>query len=475
MSLGLNIYHRLPIPARSLAASIHGYYLGWWRYDRLTDKLVDEALEREYWTDKQWNNWRENRLSDLLHRAVRDVPYYREMWAERKKEGDSSSWEDLQNWSVLEKKVLRDRGTEFIADGFSRSRMYHEHTSGTTGTPLHIWLTRESVKQWFALFEARCRRWYGFSRKDRWAILGGQLVVPVKQMKPPFWVWNQGMNQLYMSSYHLSPVMTQHYLKALAKYRIKYILGYSSAIYSLAQAAVEKKVSGLQIETVITNAEPLYAHQRETISKAFGCPVRETYGMTEVAAAASECEFGRLHLWPEVGIIETESNAAPSGASDFICTGLINAEMPLIRYRVGDRGRLSDEKCDCGRNLPLIDSIDGRCDDVLYTSDGRSVGRLDPIFKGGLPILEAQIIQNSLKRITVKFVRAEAFETKALDSLAERVRERLGDIEVTFEETTAIPRTSNGKFRAVVCELSSSEREQVLNPINVETARPSNA
>jgi len=36
---------------------------------------------------------------------------------------------------------------------------------------------------------------------SRWAILGGQVVVPVAQRHQPFWVWNAALNQLYMSSY----------------------------------------------------------------------------------------------------------------------------------------------------------------------------------------------------------------------------------------------------------------------------------
>src|SRR2546426_6049288 len=43
-----------------------------------------------------------------------------------------------------------------------------------------------------------------------------------------------------------------------------------------------------------------------SISAAFRAPVRETYGMTENVAAASECEAGRLHQWPEVGLMETQ-------------------------------------------------------------------------------------------------------------------------------------------------------------------------
>jgi phenylacetate-CoA ligase len=96
--------------------------------------------------------------------------------------------------------------------------MYHDHTSGTTGSALNLWAKAESVKYWYALNEARCRRWYCVTRSDRWAILGGQLIVPFGQRRPPFWVWNAGMNQLYMSSYHLAPELTKSYLDALVKY-----------------------------------------------------------------------------------------------------------------------------------------------------------------------------------------------------------------------------------------------------------------
>jgi phenylacetate-CoA ligase len=316
------------------------------------------------------------------------------------------------------------------------------------------------VKQWYALFEARCRRWNGVSRHDRWAILGGQLVTPVRQQKPPFWIWNAGMNQLYLSCYHLSPPLIRHYLQAIVRYRVKYILGYPSAIYSLALEALKLRRDDLKMDVILTNAEPLFEHQRETITKAFSCPVRETYGMAEVVAAASECDHGRLHQWPDVGIIEQADHEPTTGSADLICTGLINADMPLIRYRVGDHGKLSADSCECGRNLPLLESIDGRSDDVLITADGREVGRLDPIFKNKLPIIEAQIIQESLTTIRIRYVPAPDFTDNSLRTLTEAVRERLGDVEVVYERHPEIPRTSRGKFRAVICNLTPAEKAQ---------------
>jgi phenylacetate-CoA ligase len=141
------------------------------------------------------------------------------------------------------------------------------------------------------------------------------------------------------------------------------------------------------------------------IEAAFGCRAVETYGMGEAVAAASECEKGSMHLWPEYGIVEVVDG-------EFICTGLLNADMPLIRYRVGDRGTISDEKCACGRNLPIVESIEGRSDDVLYAADGREVGTIGPVFSKNLPILEAQVVQHSTGNLTVKYVPLKSFSNR---------------------------------------------------------------
>ena len=457
MSLVLSIYNRMPLASRSLPASLRGYYLNWWRYDRRTDELVDKFLMREKWSENQWDIWRSERLGFVLERAATRVPHYRQMWAERRRRGDRASWSYLENWPVLEKESLRKDARSFVADDCHPAKMFRDHTSGTTGTSLQLWLTKDTVKRWYALFEARSRRWYGLTRHDRWAILGGQLVAPAGQKKPPFWVWNAGLNQLYLSSFHLAPNWIPAYLDVLVKYKIRYLLGYPSAIYALALEALRLGRRDVVFDVVISNAEPLYEYQREAIGKAFQCPVRETYGMAEIVSAAGECEHGSLHQWPEAGIIETV-NSSEDQSNAFLCTGLMNADMPLIRYRVGDSGKMSRRVCVCGRGLPVIERIEGRSDDLLLTSDGRRVGRLDPVFKGNLPIVEAQIIQETLSEITVLYVPAENFSSATLQSVAVRIRERIGDVNVSFGEVASIPRTSRGKFRAVVCKLTDEER-----------------
>ncbi|MCC6972728.1 MAG: phenylacetate--CoA ligase family protein [Anaerolineae bacterium] len=457
----LKLYHNLPPFARNIAASLRGYYLHPWRYGPETERLVEEALERDTWSVQKWKTYQETRLSYLLVRAATKVPYYRDQWLRRRRNGDKSSWDYLENWQILNKDELRLNPQSFVADDCDVRKMWVEHTSGTTGTPLTLWMNRDTIRAWYALFEARWRRWYGVSLRDRWAILGGQLVVPTNVSRPPFWVWNSAFHQLYMSSYHLSPALIVHYLNALERFQVQYIYAYTSSIYLIAQEALRQK-RNIPLKVVMTNAEPLYSHQREVISRAFSCPVRETYGMSELVGGASECQEGKLHIWPDAGILETATpNDANASAGELICTGLINSDMPLIRYRVGDTVAWSSEvNCKCNRSLPILASIEGRTDDLLHTRDGRTIGRLDPVFKADFPIQEAQIVQKSLDLISVYYVPSEGFAPTIKEQIREQLCSRLGECEVEFLEVSHIPRTANGKFKAVVCALTDKEKRQ---------------
>jgi phenylacetate-CoA ligase len=456
----LRIYHSLPKSARSIVATARGAYLSFWRYDRHTEKLVEEALEREQWGPERWKSWREERLAFVLHRAATQVPYYRQVWERRRRNGSRASWLYLGNWAILEKAVLRANPKAFVADDCRTSRMFAEHSSGTTAKPITLWRTREVQRHWYALHEARTRCWYGVTRRDRWGIFGGQLIAPVADRTPPFWLWNAALKQLYLSSYHLAPDLIPHYLDALKKYQVKYVLGYSSALYSLALQALRLGRRDVSFTVAITNAEPLSEGQRRVISEAFQCPVRETYGAAEIVGAASECAHGHMHLWPEVGHLEsldknsTVENAVPG---ELICTGLLNADMPLIRYRIGDCAKIENKtaamECPCGRSLPRIAGLEGRADDVLYTADGRAVGRLDPAFKGNMPIHEAQIVQETLQRIRVLYVPAEGFSRSSGEGIARAIRDHMGPVEVILEQVQQVPREKNGKFRSVISKV----------------------
>lgn len=453
------IYERLPAPLRSAAASARGLQLARTRYGPETDRLVEDAFERDQWSTEQWQTWREERLAHILHRARTQVPWYRDHWDARQRRGDAASPEDLANWPILTKAELRAQPEAFVADDRPTAKLIADHTSGTTGTPLTLWFDQEGVRAWYALFEARIRQWNGVDRHAPVAMLGGQVVVPTSVAKPPYWITNRPMHQLYLSTFHIRADRAAGYADAIRRHGTRYLLGYTSALTALALAMAEAGVEPPQVEVAITNAEACDDADRAVIEAAYGAPVRMTYGMSEVVACATECPSGTLHDMPDVGWLELDPDSPPvegeaPGSGDLVATGLLNDAMPLVRYRVGDRIALpTPTSCSCGRTLPEITNVTGRVDDVILTADGRRVGRLDHIFKADLPIHEAQVIQQSLTRIRILVVPADGWSEQDRRDVADRARERIGDVEVDVVTCDHIPRAATGKFRAVVSEL----------------------
>lgn len=451
-------YHLLPRWGRSAAVNLRGMYLRWWRYGPETERLAEQALERERWTAERWQAWQEERLAFVLHRAATRVPYYRELWRARHRKGDRRSRDVLAHWPVLHKDTLRAHPRAFVADDCRPWCMLADHTSGTTGTPLTLWRSRTTTRALFAIALARIRRWHGVSHHNAWAMFGGQLVTPVAQQQPPFWVWNAALRQLYVSTMHLAPRFVPHYLDALRRYGVVYLQGHASALHTLAQEALRLGRPDLDLRAVFTSAEPLSRDYRETIEAAFGCPARETYGCGESVVAGSECAAGSLHLWPEVGLVEVLNGtqpASPATSGDLVCTSLLDPDMPLIRYRLGDRGRLAEDlpACSCGRTLPRIAAIEGRSSDRLITPDGRRVYWLNPVFYG-LPVREAQIVQDSLDWVRVIYVPAPGFTSSHAGTIVERLWARLGRMTVTLEQVARIPRGVEPKIRPVICRVT---------------------
>lgn len=458
------LYWRLPGPVRDLAATVHGAKLVRQRYGPDTDEAVAAAHEREHWSAPRWQEWREARLHHILERARTQVPWYREHWDRRQRSGDRASWEDLANWPILTKEELRQAPEAFVADDRPTSGLIVDHTSGTTGTPLTLWFSPDEVRAWYAIFEARVRQWYGVDRHTPMGMLGGQEVVDPTRDRPPYWVVNRAMHQMYLSTRHLRDDRAADYIGALRRQRAQYLLGYTSALVALAEGVARSGIEAPAMKVAITNAEPCTDADREIITGTFAGPTRATYGMSEVVAHAVECEAGSLHDLPEVGWLELDPDSRPTegeapGAGDLIATGLINASQPLVRYRVGDRISLPEHQdCACGRTLPVIASVTGRTDDVVIAPDGRRVGRLDPIFKADLPLREAQIVQESRTLLRVLVVPADGYGPDVAAVIEQRTKDRVGDMDVQVEAVTGIPRTANGKFRAVVSRLSPEER-----------------
>ena len=465
--LALRLYHRLPAPARSIAATLEGYYLRWWRYGPMSERLMQEAIEREHWSAEQWRQWREERLAYVLERAATRVPFYRDQWSARRRRGDRASWAQLENWPILEKETVRQQPRAFVADDCSVRRMFHLRTSGTTGTPLEMWRTHDAVRGLYGIGLARTRGWHGVGLEHRRAMLGGQLVTPVHAAAAAV----LGLERRVAAALHvlLSPGTRSHpvlprrpgALPRRVSGRLCLLtprIGARRAASRPARSADGRRVG----ERRTVGRRPAWRDRRR-VPMSGARDIRhggERGGGHRVSAAAA-CTCG-----PRWGISKcsTGGRRSPTGGfGEFVCTGLLNADMPLIRYRLADWGRLApaSERCPCGRTLPLISGIEGRTTDLLLTRDGRRVFWLNPVVYG-LPVRQAQFVQETLDRIVVRYVAGPGFDAESAGTIIQRLRERMGEVQVELSEVAEIPRTTGQKLRSVICNVSPAERDAVL-------------
>lgn len=130
----------------------------------------------------------------------------------------------------------------------------------------------------------------------------------------------------------------------LARYRFAHVYGYPSALYELALLGPELRWPP---RVVVATGEPLFRFQRTAMQEAFGAPVMEEFGCTEIGAVAFECPRGSLHLVAEQVWLEAKPTAT-------LATSLIRRPVPLLRYPLDEPASEEAGGCTCGRVLPRV-------------------------------------------------------------------------------------------------------------------------
>ena len=96
----------------------------------------------QYWRKQKIEKFQDKQLIKLIKHASKNVPYYRQLFAEIKLNVDKfKGREDLHKIPILEKETIRKNKELFIADNAKKYGITWDSTSGSTGTPLHFVLS----------------------------------------------------------------------------------------------------------------------------------------------------------------------------------------------------------------------------------------------------------------------------------------------------------------------------------------------
>ena len=154
--------------------------------------------------------------------------------------------------------------------------------------------------------------------------------------------------------------------------------------------------------------------------------------------------------------------AEPGKPGNIIVTLLTNYTMPLIRYKIADRGILSEKACSCGRGFPLLEQVKGRMRSVFRNKQGDLIdgGSFIRLFYFRENIKQFQVIQESLEQITINIVLKNKKQSKIVEKDFLEINESIkkimkSDITIKYNLVEFINPTSSGKYGYVFSKVKN--------------------
>ncbi|WP_234571739.1 phenylacetate--CoA ligase family protein [Rhodohalobacter sp. 614A] len=453
-----NIYYKLPYSLQNIAVSLYGLKLKKDRYSARFSDHLEFLKESEWKSREQIETYQNEKITQLIHHAYHIVPFYKKWYDEHGVNiSQIKTVDDLQKLPVLTKEMVKKNQEELISNKFEKASLKKQLTSGTTGTPLTIYQTKESLNLQWAVFW-RFRERFGVKYNDRQLMFGARLPISQNQQNPPYWRHDYFNNRVYLSTSHISQKTVHDIVDYLNSTYFVFFTGYPSAMVNLANLMRENDLKLLNPPKIIFSAsDALLKNHKTIIRDVFGAPVTEFYGNVEFAGTMSKCKHGRFHVDYEHCHIESQK-LDDSENQELILTSWGNEAMPFIRYRIGDYGIPLHSECECGRKSDTFSGIDGRTEDYVVTPDGRKLIGMNQVFEYAENALEIQLFQKEKEEIIFRIVPGKNFGEKDKESLIREFRRRAGDeMTIRFDLVDSIEKSSSGKFRAVISEIDDSQ------------------
>ncbi len=417
----------------------------------------------EHWTKEKFQTYQVERLLPLLVHCSQQVPYYIELFKKIGLSANQLSRENvldqLRRLPLLDKDALRAAPDRFMARNAETFRPKAIATSGTTGTPLTVFWDRGSNVMELCSMQ-RFWRWAGFRIGQSFLDLRSRVFTDQDRHLTTHgrahFIRNWKIHSLEFNSDLIDKETLSDYYQVLLRYQPRLLRGHPQAMQKLALLLQESGMTGWKPRVVTPTSEALYDFQKAEIGRVWPAPILDHYGLKEHNAFFAQCPKGGYHIFPEYGIteiVDDDGRAVQPGEEGWIvATGLHNFAQPLLRYNTRDRGvAAGDERCACGRTLPLIRSVIGRIDDCLYTENGARYSGMAFAFFGRKGLQKARLIQEDLHSVQVELVTTTEFDQQEAEALREALLRKVDrHLSFTFVYRDDIRQETPGKFKFVV-------------------------
>lgn len=403
---------------------------------------TDELFSLQHLKAEEVQNYKLNKINQLLEFSQKNIRYYNLKISDLELLKNNVRKDNLyQNMPFITKNVIRKNMDDFMCRDI---RMNKRSTSGTTGEPFVFYKDVISTSYMDAMMNI-AYSWHGIEIGDRQARIWGSRLKTLDKVTQN--IKDSLLNRKRLSAFRMKDEICLQYYKHLLDFRPKYIYAYANGLYQFGNILRKNNINPeeLGIQVAICTGEVLFDYQREKIQKDFNCKVINEYGTTENGIIGFECEYGKMHVLPTV-FVEI-LNPDEKGTGEIAITELNSRSIPFIKYKTGDRGKLKNIDCECGRPFEVIELYEGRVDSYIVCPNGDFV--YDAVLAYCLKdyVHKFRAYQELINEIKIQVVPKVTFNNDIVDSLIKLLKEYLSeDMKIIIEKVDEIPATKTGKF-----------------------------
>lgn len=421
--------------------------------------LYYEKKKVQYMSLDEILKYQTEKLRNLLRIASKS-PYYRDVINSTGVPIQEFTLKDLKKLPILTKDIIRTQKDKLLTK--PKEELFPNSSGGSTGEPINFYQDKNYIENTWAtmmIILEMCGWYYGARIARLWG--APQDKKKLESLKGKLSLYLQ--NTRFYDTFDMSEEKMYKYHKDMTQFQPEVIISYASSIYLLAKFLESRSIyPNYPTISIGSSAETLYPYMRETIEKVFGVKVYDIYGSREVSAIACECEaHNGLHIFMDNVIIECLDLKTGEDTFDkpgeIIVTDLNNYGMPFIRYKIGDMGVLTQERCPCGRNTLLFKRIVGRTTDNFVTKTGKIIHGeyFTHLFYGIEGIKEFQLVQESFDLFNLYIVKTDEFSSNICSKIENEIKKVAGqDITLNIYFVKSVPKTPTGKYKFTISKIN---------------------
>ncbi|MGB5294078.1 MAG: hypothetical protein WBP34_03915 [Thermoanaerobaculia bacterium] len=407
---------------------------------------------------------RDRRFRGMVEHAYRTVPFYRSLLDDlRLVPGDLKTADELAKLPVVTGRDLAEQPLEFLSNKYSVDETLELSTTGTTGQFKRIFFDSA------ALFQARAA---GLRKRHALVRILGQSgtyrELSVAREGGTFPVirgfyrdrsWTPQRFDLNRASISPADSFAKN-IEAINTFQPDVIVGFGAYIGAIFRFALENDLEIFRPKAIHYGGDTLRAPDGRLIKEEYRIPVVSSFQTCEALNIAFQCENREgFHISLDqvaVRVVDGQGrDLVPGTSGDLVVSNLTNRATVLLNYRLGDKVTLATEPCPCGRTLPLIETLDGRSEDLILRPGGELAHEsviLSQLYDApGLLLL--QLEQLELQRFVLRVVSRRDVEWSETESYLDRtLRAVLGagdTVALTIDRVDDIPCEPSGKFKAI--------------------------